>query len=310
MAKSKHKTDSQDSALEFLRGGRSVPEGLVRRHMAQVKRTTSARLREKTALQREVAKYWGKIQKPISKSGGDEKVKRAVDGLRGISEQLAKRKVSAPVVATEAPGILVGHFVVKVTPPYDYAFVWTEPLLGNPDLAASADQNSGQLSCHAVTDNGSPSPSAGFAYAETGVYFRPIAPATIRVWSAPAVGFSWWTNSLNQNSPVISIGSGGLAIYGQEGSIYGTGSAFQTFLTDWDEEMVQTLRFDFGSSFAGEPQAVEMEVDPSSWYVLFVGCNCSVAGQGWPGSIAGSNMSVTVPSITFEVDLTRPTTQG
>ncbi len=301
MRKKSMGTGSRGAALEFLRGGKTVPEGLVRRRMADVKRRVKARFEEKNALQRQAAQYWSRIQKPI---GEDAEAARAVDGLRGIDERLAKRKLIVPAAPREVAGILAGSYSVRVTPPYDYAFAGSSfvfPPVGNPDSAASADKNSGQLSCSIATDHANP--SYGSPYAEMGIYFHPLfGPAILRVWANPAFAFSWWANSISAASPAGSFGHGWLEIWilqaGGSGPLYWR---FQDFAS-WDVYAKQELEFDFGSN-PGSAVFGQLQVDPSYVYGLSVSCECEATGSGWPGSLAGANLSITVPSITFEVDL-------
>jgi hypothetical protein len=48
------------------------------------------------------------------------------------------------------------------------------------------------------------------------------------------------------------------------------------------------------------PASVSVSVDPTQVYLLFVEANVDGQGVGWPGSLAGSVLSVTVPSISYD----------
>jgi hypothetical protein len=70
----------------------------------------------------------------------------------------------------------------------------------------------------------------------------------------------------------------------------------------WDPQATQQIQFDFGSN-PHIPVSVQLEVDPSFACVMFVSTTTHVENVGWPGSLAGAMMSVTLPSITYELDL-------
>ena len=70
----------------------------------------------------------------------------------------------------------------------------------------------------------------------------------------------------------------------------------------WDEQATQQIRFDFGSS-ASTPLSVELEVNPTLIYCLFVSLNVHVQGAGWPGSLAGAVISVAVPSFSYDFSI-------
>jgi len=308
MAKKSKGRDWHGGPIEFLRGGKDFPKSLLRSRIAEVKRRLSTQFKEKSAIQREAAQYWSKLAPPIPK--GPEAT-RALNGLRGISDQLAKKKLVVPAPPAQQSRIIGPNFFATVTPPYDYAFALPQGNLQGE--AASADKNSGQLSVSAVTDFAKP--SSPFAYAETGIYFRPVVPAGLRVWASPAFAFSWSVNSLSMAYPAEADILGSLTILGEQGTDFGprrTASQFFPGPNGVSESITQGLAFDFQSN-PGTPLFAELEVDPSFFYVLYVCCDCDVIGEGWPGSLATASLSVTVPFITFEVSLQPiigPATQG
>ncbi len=300
MPKQSKGTEWRGNALEFLRGGKTVPAGFLRRRMAAVKRSMAERFKVKNAIEQETAKYWSQIQEPARPIGTDPQVVRAMDGLLGIHKKLAKQKLAAPKVAAALGGFFPGRFAAKVTPPYDYAFAYS----------GSADKNTGQASGSAVTDPQSPSTGDVFAYTEMGIYFRPMfgpATLTLKASASPAVSLEWWTNSLYPDSKVLSWGSGCLGIWAALGR-WSINSAEANFAS-WDEESTQEVHFDF-RSIPPAPVSAELEVDNSMFCVMYVATFNRVRGVGWPGSLAGSMMSITVPSITFELDLIQVVNPG
>jgi hypothetical protein len=301
MRRKRRGTDRRGNALELLHGGETVPARLLRQRMVEIKQSLEAQFKEKGALQRDAAKYRSKLQPVPAFTGGDPQVARAVDGLRGISGRLARRKLIAPRVAREAPAILTGLLGVRVTPPYDYADAFDGIGFGSPELSALADKNSGQMSFTIVADDDAP--SDGYAYAAMGIFLRPLfGPAILRAWANPAFAFSWWTNSISASAPAGSFALGGLQIIGETDSV-------SQHLPLWHVNESQELSFDFGSN-PGYPLVVEMNVDVGQQYTLNVFCEGAVNASGWPGSLAGSNLSINVPSIVWELSLRPLVSQG
>ncbi|HLK50317.1 MAG TPA: hypothetical protein VKT49_19375 [Bryobacteraceae bacterium] len=292
------KTSSRRQPFELLRGGK-VPQAFLQRRIADARRTLEGRFHHKDAITRQYAKYWGQIQKPTKPVERSPRAAQAIEGLLALHKKLARKRLAAPPVLGEIGGIFPGRFGATVTPPFDYAF--TIPFLssGNPALTGSANKNTGQLTGSAITD--SQAPSAGSMYTEMGIYLHPMfGPAILTVSAHPAFSIEWWTNSLSTDATVVSFGQAGLGIYAQTGEIGPTNGAFSPF-DSWDEEITQQLLFDFGSN-PHIPVSVQLPVDPSFNCALFISTVNHVQGVGWPGSLAGSMLSVTLPSITFELD--------
>jgi hypothetical protein len=282
---------------EFLRRGQKVPEGLLRRRMAEVKRSIAASVAEKRAIRRQAAKYWSEIQKPGRAPVGS---KKALDGLLAQHRRLAKRKLAAPKVPSQVGGIFGGGFAATIVPPFDYAYTLAFPEQGNATLTGSASKNTGQTSGSAVTDFNAP--SRGGMYTEMGIYFRPSSQGILRVSASPAISILWWTNSLHPDSTVVSLGSAGLGVWTQQGIMGPAGNgAFAPSLTHWDEEATGQILVDIGSN-PHEPLSVQLQVDPTWWCILFFATDNHVEGLGWPGSLAGSMTTTTLPSISLEFD--------
>lgn len=298
MPRQTKRTGWQKDVLEFWRGGQTMPEALLRRRIAVVKRNLAARYGENRAIKQQATNYWSRIQEPSRSVSNDPQVTKAISGLLGLHKKLAKQKLFAPRVLAEAGGFLPGNFGATVVPPFDYAFTIPFPINGNTALAGSADKNTGQLNASAITD--SQAPSRGGVYTEMGIYLRPPRPIFLSVSATPAISIEWWTNSLNPASTVASTGSALLGIWAQQGTPIGPSkSATAPSLTDWDEELTQQVRFDFGSN-PHEPLSTNLAVDPSFSCLLLFATDNEVLGVGWPGSLAGSMTSVTVPSFTFD----------
>jgi len=288
-----------DWRSEFLRHGDKVPQGLLRRRMTEARRALTARFAERRAIQRQAEKYWAEIQRPARAAAEDSRKVRAMDGLLGLHKKLAKRKLAAPRRGSQLGGIF-GGFSATFAPPFDYAYTLPFVEMGNTTLTGSANRSTGQTSGSAVTDFNAP--CRGAMYTEMGIYFRPSSQGILRISARPAISLLWWTNSLHADSAVRSLGSAGLGVWTQQGIMGPAGAgAFAPSLTHWDHQETQQILLDLGTN-PHEPLSCQLQVDPSWWCILFFATDNHVEGLGWPGSLAGSMTSVTLPSITVEFD--------
>jgi len=289
---------TKDVALDFLRDRNKVPDEFIRRRIAAARREIAARYEQKSEIKRQAVKLFTQIQEPIRPSNDDPKAARAITGLLDLHKKLAKQKILAPSVASELGGIISGGFTAKFTPPFDYAYTIPFLTAGQPSLIGSASKG-GELSTRAVSDF--TTRSVGTMYTELGVFFHPfVGPARLTVSANPAYTRQWWTNSLFADSAVRSFGSVVVGIFGQQGRI-GPITGAVDVADQWDETTTQEVRFDFGSS-PTIPATAQLEVDPSFTYSLFVAAQTHVEAVGWPGSLAGAIISLTVPSITLQFD--------
>jgi hypothetical protein len=287
----------QESAFELMRGGQ-LPKDVVQRHFSEMKQKLAEEIKEKSAIQQQAAKYFSEIQKPLANVAGDS---AAVAGLGRITDQLAKQKLVVPAIAKVAPGILAGSYTLRFAPPYtaygnDTVSGDSYPVSGNPTVSTSAVPSLGQFNSSVATDF--KSPSEGYAESLMGVHFRPMfGPATARIWFDSEIAFSWWVNSIGPQA--MSEAHGLLQLYQYDGAF--------TFLTEreftgWRETAQNQLNFDFGST-PGPTWYLESPVSPSHFYFVTMRLRCRASGAGWPGSLAGANLSITVPSITVEVTM-------
>jgi hypothetical protein len=294
MANKRSKTSDDAAVLKFLRtGGSKMPADLKSQRVADVKRSLTERFEHGRGIERQGAKLWSQLQKTDGPHN-----QKALDGLLGIHKKLAGTKIVAPKLGAEAGGFLPGRITAKVTPPFDYAITIPNVISGNPTVSGSCNTN-GQLSGSAVTASAR-GLNAGSWYSEMGIYFHPVTAGTLHVSSTPAFSFQWWTNSLN-TSLVRSFGSAQLGIFTLD-RLGNVGGGAAMAMKQWDEQMTQQIRFDFGSN-PGTPLSVQMNVNPTLIYALWVSLDVHVEGIGWPGSLAGAAMSVTVPSFTYQFDI-------
>ena len=289
----------ESGVLKFLRtGGMRMPADLKGQRLAAAQEGIRQEV-AREGIARRGAKLWGALQESTGPVGDGTADAKALDGLLAVHKKLAGTKVAAPPVAAEVGGLFPGTISVKETPPFDYAITIPTVILGDPVVTGAAN-TSGQLNGSAVT--ATEGRSAGSWYSEMGLYFHPLAAGRLRLSTSPSFSFQWWTNSLKPQHAVRSFGHAGLGIFTLDRLGNVGGGAQPAHLKLWDEQATQQIRFDFGSS-ASTPLSVELEVNPTLIYCLFVSLNVHVQGAGWPGSLAGAVISVAVPSFSYDFSI-------
>lgn len=308
MDERKRNVDRRKAELEFLSGGKTVPEALLRRRIADRERSLIAQRKEKRAVVIEASRYWSEIQRPpVQTVGEDTKAKRALDGLHKITERLASRKLIAPTVPLQPGGILAGRYSFRWTPPYYADYSGTQESEGDVDVAASLNESSAQMTLNAVTKEKQPDVALNHhnhavAWAEVGVYFRPLfGPALLTVRADMSYSFSWYFNSVQFGLATTSAWAT-LDILGFKGpnatsDTYASGGA-----QFWNKGNGNTLGFDYGSDQSAQASA-HLIVDPSHYYLVYLSCTCDAQGDGWPGGLSAAALSLVVRSIFFEVEL-------
>lgn len=183
MAKASKTYKRQESEFEFLQGGK-LPEGDVRRHLDGLKQKLGAETKEKLAIRQQAAKYLSEIQPPLGGAHG-AKITQAENGLRAITERLAKQKLPAPRKLIHPPTPVWGTYTLNFTPFYSglgtYANGQILSVTGDPTISASGVDALGQMTCTVETNYDSP--SSGTASNLLGVYFRPLFLARLRFQS-------------------------------------------------------------------------------------------------------------------------------
>ncbi len=278
--------------MKFLQtGGQRVPADFTARRRDAVQRHLETQSNRGHAIVRRKIKALGGLQPA---GPGDP---RAEAELLGLHQRLAGHPLAAPKIAAEAGGLFPGRITVKVTPPFDYAF--TIPDHEGETISSGFANTNGQLAGRAVTARKRGLQHAGM-YAEMGIFFHPLTAGTIRVSANPTFSFQHWTNSLG-SSFVRSFGSAQLGIFtfDRQGHI-GGGPISQ--MKTWNEEQVGQVRADFGFDQTAS-LSVQMDVTRTLVYALCIALDVHAFGVGWPGSLAGADLAVSVPSITWQFDL-------
>jgi hypothetical protein len=299
MTKSNRARKQRERDFESLRGG-SLPEGVAQRQFAKISRKLSVEARAKAATRQQAAKLLRQAQ-PRSRGTRDTAVTQAESGLLGISERLARQKLAVPRRPIVQPGFW-GSYTLRFTPPYtalgSVSVGDTNVQSGGPMISASGVDALGQMSCSVATNY--TKPSSGTASNLLGVYFRPMfGSATATISFDSQIAFSWYVNSIH-NSEAYSEGQGLIQLYQYDGT-FDEPSLRRGAYLGWSEDAVNGLDFDIISE-AGPTWSLEAPVSSSHFYFVVIRLSCEASGSGWPGSLAGANAVVTVPSITVNIN--------
>jgi hypothetical protein len=299
MKKSNRARKQRERDFESLRGG-SLPEGVAQRQFAKISRKLGVEARAKAATRQQAAKLLRQAQ-PRGRGTRDTAVTQAESGLLGISERLARQKLAMPRRLIVPPGIW-GSYTLRFTPPYtalgSVSVGDTNVQSGGPMISASGVDALGQMSCSVATNY--TKPSSGTASNLLGVYFRPMfGSATATISFDSQLAFSWYVNSIH-NSEAYSQGQGLIQLYQYDGT-FDEPSLRRGAYLGWSEDAINGLDFDIVSE-AGPTWSLEAPVSSSHFYFVVLRLSCEASGSGWPGSLAGANAVVTVPSITVNIN--------
>jgi hypothetical protein len=308
MPSKKQRTSQSDVVLRTLKG-KTPPRNIVLDSLAEMHRRRSAELDKGSAHLRQMVRHFDQVQPPPAVNAKDPKVSRALDDLLAQHRKFSKQKLAAPKIAHDVGGLFPGRIAVNAVPPFDFDHVLFGSGTGSniATREASADRGTGQINVSAVSSSNKGF-GGGSAYGVVGLYFHPFGSGHLTVRATPKFSFQWWTNSIRPTALVKSHGHVSLTIYavdayadttGEVGTIVNNAS---TLIHSWNEEETNQVRFDFKFDLEA-PGTVSMNVDHSLVYYLFIESQVGVHGVGWPGSLAGAKMSITVPSISYDYHL-------
>ena len=307
MATKKKKASKTDAALKMLQG-KAPPKNIVKDVLAEMHRRHEAELAKGSANQRQMAKHFDHVQKTPAIDTRDAEVARSLEAMVGLHQKFAKQKL-VPPKAADIGGLFPAGISVTTPPPFDFDHVLFGVGTGSniATREASANRLNGQINLSAITSSNKGF-GGGSAFGVVGLYFHPFGSGVLTVHAAPKFSFQWWTNSIRPTADVKSFGSIVLNIFGVDAFADTTGegntivSNAATVLHIWDEQETNQVRFDF--KFDQEATGtVSLNANHSLVYYLFVSAQVGVHSFGWPGSLAGSKLSVTVPSISFDYEL-------
>jgi hypothetical protein len=299
MRKSNKANQNADSDFKVLQGG-TLPEKVVQRQFANVKRNWLAELDEENAIRQEAANYLGQVGTPQNEGEASDDA-QAISRLRRLTERLAARKLTLPPRKLGgAPGVW-GNYTLRFTPPYTglgtSVVGQISSVTGNPTISATGIDNLGQLTCSVDTDLNKP--SAGTASNLMGVYFKPMfGNATARISFDSEIAFSWYVNSIRHK--IATSRAQGLIQLFQYDNTFVQPSLRRGALIGWNEVAEDELDFDLVSE-TGPSWFLEAPVSSAHFYFVVMSLTCTASGSGWPGSLAGARAILTVPSITVTI---------
>lgn len=285
-------------------GGDAISEALVREEFGRLRQVQAKALEDTVKVRQRQARLLDEIQGSHLRHGDDPKKAKAIAGLLASHEKLAAQQLVPPVVKGGIGVTLAGEISATLVPPFDFDVVIPTQLAGPPaDISGSSSKVTGQMSASAVSSS-THGFGGGSMYTTVGIYFHPPTAGTLSVSVKPKFSFQRWTNSLG-TSPVRSFGSVGLTVFGVDVASQTTGnvgtivSTAGAMIFNWDTSLAGQIDFDVGFDREGSA-ATSLVVNHTLVYLLFVDADVHVEGVGWPGSLAGAKLSVTVPSISYD----------
>lgn len=307
MAKKNKQKVTQGSAIESVRFGKALPNNLVHQCISKIQQDRMSQLDKRSSTQQRTTKYLSQAQGLAQTNTDSAQVRRAQDSLLKNHEKLAKKKLATPKILSGVGGLLPYNQIRStVYPPFDYDVIIPSMLAGNnPILEGIANKNTGKMSLDAITTTESGFNGGGM-YTTVGIYFHPPSRGTLKLSAAPTYSFQWWTNSLGSTVIVRTFGQLGLTVYGVDlasQTIGETGTILATAGNEffsWDESPSNQIQLDFGFDVQTTSLSAELEVNRNLVYLLFVDAFVHVEGMGWPGSLAGAKLSVSVPYLTYD----------
>ena len=304
--KKSKREEGRERVDRMLRGGDPVPLKLVERSVAEIAQQRSAQFEKQSVAAQRMNRYFGAAQDLALPDNCDPRVEKAQAALLKTHERLARQRLAAPNIAGDFSGMLPGQIRATIVPPFDYDIIVPSKLGGaDPDLEATSDRRTGKMKLSAVSTRDRVLHGGGM-YTTVGVYFHPPSRGKLTVYAAPKFSYQWWTNSLRSTDIVRSFGQLALTVYGIDvasDSIGETGTIDATAANEffsWDENKSGQINLDFDANVQAPVLSAELNVNRTLVYMLFVSANVHVYGAGWPGSLAGSKLSVTVPYITYD----------
>lgn len=306
MARKKLRKSLRTNSAERIRGGKPLPRREVHECLTGVREDQTGHRGETATRQSRLMKTLNKAQGGTSNVSASPRVEKALEALLKDHQRLARKKLALPRHVRDFDALVPGQIRATIVPPYDYDNVIPSRLAGNDAiLQATSDRRTGSMSLSAVTPN-ERGRSGGSMYTTVGIYFHPPGRGTLTVSAAPTYSYQWWTNSLRSDNFVRSFGQLGLTVYGvdvanqtvgESGTIEATAA---TEFYSWNGTRSGEINIGFDSNVDAPVMSAQLNVNRNLIYLIFVDADVHVDGEGWPGSVAGSKLSVAVPYITYD----------
>jgi hypothetical protein len=288
-------------SVESLFGGQIAPEKSVLAGMSAIENRLRAELFDKLESLDATVAPRNAVHGALLEVIGRDQMATTVQEVQGRLASVRDKELQYPEAPEVPSRIFLGSIGATVGVPF--AYQWTSSAgTGSPSLSASADRTTGRMS-FALADNLNNS-SNGSGAAALGVYFKPMVPnGILRLSASPAFTNSWGTFCAFCSAH--SDGWIGLYIgrYNLSGGF--DGDAAKQQITLWSDDSWWSGTGPQSGSNSAFPLFAQINVDSSHYYALWVWCGGSVSGCGFGSPFSGSGatarMSVTLPSITWEL---------
>lgn len=284
-----------------LYGMRPAGQRVVQRGMTTLEGELQGRFDETRGDEKEAFEAFQPVAEALAAAlGGEERIRPTLERLAAIDERLGKRELEPPTVAKADERIFAGSIGATVVPAYNYQWTWNRQD-GGASVGVNADRNNGTIGFNLWNAG---QDASGSAAAAVGFFFRPmLANGILRISSNPAFNYSWWTFCAFASAH--SDGWLGFYVgrYTLAGGFDGAPVFQQSML--WNDDSWWGGAGSHSGSNSGYPLFAQFNVDNAHWYAIWVWCGGRATGVGWGspfwGSGAGSNLAVSVPSISWEL---------
>ena len=289
------------SVINGILGRDAVPPSIVKRGMASLEKALDRQFRElnrqRAALDRAHAPLRDKLLGPLRK---DRAWAESVRKLRATQKTLQAQRAQPVKVPKKKERVFLGSIGGTRVPPFDFPWTWSATS-GMPTVSTSADQNAGTMMVGIGTDLNNASSAS--ARAALGIFFMSPTECLshFKYWSNPALSFNWF-----DICTLASCHSDGfIGLYAAEFDFAGnqTSTPADQMIWLWSDDSWWSGATGQGSN-SGFALSADFEVDANHFYNLWVWCGVDDSAAGWgtfSGSGSGSSLSVTVPSISWEV---------
>jgi hypothetical protein len=289
--------------VKSLYGGHFIRPEVAQRSMAVLGQRLTTEFKERAKLRAELAEqmrlYRSPLVEVISK---DKRASEAISGLRRLYTAAHDRKRRAPHPTKAKERIFAGSIGATLVPPYDYQWTWTA-VDGNPlTNTETADNLFGNMSFSIWTDLNNNSSISGRT--AVGIYFYPpVANGSLQIWSTPAFTDDWGTFCGEASASADAW----IGLYVASSDLTGadTGAVVDQQVQLWsDSSWWSGTGYQQGSNSGFGLYAPPIQVDQDHQYAIWVWAGGDVSADGFGtffGSGAGDDLSVAVPSITWEL---------
>ncbi|HEY6767721.1 MAG TPA: hypothetical protein VI386_23455 [Candidatus Sulfotelmatobacter sp.] len=289
------------SIIRGILGHDAAPKGVVERSMADLEKMLDRRFRDLNKQRAELARAHAPLrEKLLGPLRKDPEWAQFIRKLRDTHKSLQSYRVASPKLVERKERVFLGSIGGTRVPAYDYPWTWSATS-GSPSVSTSANVNNGQMIVGISTDmnNG----SSASARAALGIFFSSPTECLshFKYWANPALNYNWWDICAFDSAH----SDGFIGLYAAEYDWSGgmTATPVDQMISLWSDDSWWSGASDQGSNSA-YPLSANFEVDANHYYALWVWCGVNDSAAGWgtfSGSGSGSTLSITVPSISWEV---------